>query len=226
MRRKNALLLILVAIILIGFTILSIVKENLTTVEEIIARTTKTASTEVINDESQNEVDGYTVLSSNNEQDDNTLVNDALLDNSITNETVDNSINEAIQNETINTVVDNNTANNVVDDVTVATVDNLVNDTINNVAKNTTNNIINNTTSNEVTVNNTVQEPNLAVASINMQAQTTNRVGSVNNSNTNTTVNQESLPAAGAKSFVIWILIILGIISVISNIKYNNIILK
>lgn len=214
MKRKNVLLLILVAIVLIGFTILSIVKENLTTVEGIIAKVTKTASTEVVEEEKQNEGDGYTVLSSEpapQAEPEPTVQPEEVLE-----------AEPQSQPET-----DNST---VADDI--VTNNELVNNTVQEVAL-------------DVPVNNTTQEQSVPIASLSA-SKAEDKVGSINNvtnvtnplneantantinktNTTNTLVNKDKLPAAGAKTFIIWTLIVLAIISVISNIKYNNIILK
>ena len=197
MKRKNVVLLIIIAIALIAFTIYSIVREDLTTVQEIIGKTTQTASTEVV--EEIKEDDELEVLSSQPVQEEE----------------------QTVENTEIETPV-------VEENPTIATLNTEPIDTINEVIEDTTvNNIaVDNTVKEDTDSNNIVQEQNISIATIN-SLQVGNSVGSTNSLTlTNTLVNQESLPAAGEKTFIIWTLIILAIISVISNIQYNNIKLK
>lgn len=195
MKRKNVVLLIIIAIVLIAFTVYSIVREDLTTVQEIIGKTIQTASTEVV--EEKNEDDGFIELSSQTELSENQGEEKTTVENP---EEDDETI-AALNTEPVNPIeqiVENSTENN-------NTVDNTVK---------------------KDTESNTIEEQNISIATIN-SLNVGNSVGNTNGiSLTNTLVNQERLPAAGEKTFIIWTLIILAIISVISNIQYNNIKLK
>lgn len=90
-----------------------------------------------------------------------------------------------------------------------------------------------NNTENELQILSLNNETNNAVANnvvnnTNKNNVTNNIINTTDNNviNSNNTLKNARLPAAGAKTFIIWTLIILAIISIISNIKYNNIKLK
>lgn len=156
MKKKNIVLLIITALILIVFAVYSIVKEDLTTVQRIFAGYSETASTEVVStteEPKETQILSLDDIANNQEA-------------KSTNETANNGINE--------------------------------NETVNNIA---VNNVIENYTAKSITINNTSTE-------------------------NNTTTSKEKLPAAGVKTFIIWTIVSLAIISIISNIKYNNIKLK
>lgn len=197
MKRKNVVLLIIIAIVLIAFTIYSIVREDLTTVQEIIGRTIQTASTEVV--EETNEDDDLIELSSQSALTENQVEENVTVENSVE----DNETIVPLNTEPVNSleqIVENSTENN-------------------------NNNTVDNTVKKD-TESNTIEEQNISIATIN-SLNVGNSVGNTNGLNlTNTLVNQDKLPAAGEKTFIIWTLIILAIISVISNIQYNNIKLK
>lgn len=247
MIRKKIVGLILASILLIGFTVYSIVSEDLTTVQMILGKTTETASTEI----SQNKDESENIVDENNTTVEGTLdVNESannVIDNNIINETLGNEITENNTSDIDNTVsamtMASLTSENPVDEQQVSisggestasssrpkkvdensalqvASEQTNTSALQNLASNQSTNITNNTIGNETTNN--------SIKNLNSNNVANNKL---NTSNTaNTTVNQNKLPAAGTTKILIWVLVIItviAIISIISNIKYRDIPLK
>ncbi len=250
MKKLNIILLV-VAIALIIFCLVSIFGSDLAAIKEsIVGSKPSDTNPTLVGDvtEGENEIlNNVTVASENTVE--NTIEN--TIENTNTTNTVKNVTSETAIADMLKANNTTTSANVVEDNTTIANKgsDNTNRNTV-NTTNNTTGSIVANNPVEEIELTVTPTTPNSATNAKNEVKQETvasttqNKInnGTVNTAKTGTTntaknntvnnldehnvVNKEKLPAAGMKNIVLWGLLILAVISIVSMLKYNSIQVK